>query len=250
MPIERLPYTASVRHKHTISLLLTIFVAAFAGLYVAQLQQSQHIDRLLTSNTIADKLSGIALLNNATFDQLVSKLSTIVSEHNEASSAAQALLVKRSFMENRVDDLQSLAIEPELYAAARWWNSNQEKHSPPQYSVDQHTSPWVHQLVALYSPTSSEGLLEAILHSPLQDRDGSILLATLAIEKHLPTEKLHELILSWSKSYDVERQKVATLLAALTSSPCSFPVASMSRVPPLSRYCLSLEWSSGTTEIF
>ena len=61
---------------------------------------------------------------------------------------------------------------------------------------------------------------------PPHDRDGSVILTVLAIERHVPQKMLPSLINTWANSYDLELQTASILLASL--SGCTIPDISMS----------------------
>jgi hypothetical protein len=60
-----------------------------------------------------------------------------------------------------------------------------------------------------------------LIQVPLRDRDGSVLLGVLAIEKIGALEELQKLIAVWETDVDVERKKAALLLAGLIGEKTS-----------------------------
>jgi len=218
-------YTASVKRLST--LLLTIVLAVIAGAIVASNQTKAHIDRLIASPSVTDQLQGIALLQDVSFDELIQQLKPILDDDSAASIKAQELLVKVAFQENRIDDLDNLSIDDELFEAAMWWNSPRSTRIPFPLIVIKsgNPSPWVWKLISHYDFHSSSYSDHAtapypdLTQLPLRDRDGSILLSVLAIKEHAPPHKIEQLVEAWSYDYDLDRQKAAVLLSAIRNLP-------------------------------
>ena len=197
-------------------LLLIIVVAVLAGFFVATNQKQSLITSLIESPSVTDQLRGIELLEDFSFNALQQILLPIIGNNTEASMKAQNLLVKSAFHEDRIQDLQEMHLNKELYEAALWWNSPREEYQPFDLSVYNsfNPSPWVIKLVAHYDSLQQQVTYTDLLELPLRDRDGSVLLSVLAIERIAP-QKIEPLIESWSLDYDIDRQKAAVLLAAM-----------------------------------
>jgi len=211
----QIAYTANV--KRALPLLLTIIAAIFAGFSVAKSQAHSQMRKLLASQSTIDQLSGIEMLQHESFDSLASLLNPILVNNSVASRAAQNLLVKRAFQEDRIVDLQSLEIDRELYESALWWNSEIDL-TEHQIQFNFEPSPWVAKLLAWYPSTHNSTTYPDLISLPVRDRDGSVILTVLAINRIAP-EKIKTLIQEWEKDYDLERQKAAVLLSMLRNLP-------------------------------
>ena len=229
-------YTAIVKHASSISLACTIVVAVIAGFYIAKQQRDARILRLLSSPTTTDQLAGIEAVQKASFDKLVSVCTPILQNNNDASIAAQNLLVARAFAENRLQELESVAISRELLDAASWWNTNPPlqhpttiRSTPPLASSINHLS----RFMELEEPPAFDDLIEM----PIRDRDGSVLLAVLAIEKFATTEQLQQLVSTWSLDYDLERNKAAVLFAAFLDTKTTSSHTSNNELAGLRAVC-------------
>jgi len=210
-------YTATVKKVLTLS--LTICIAVVVGFIVSSHQRSAHIDRLISSPSITDQLRGISMLTHASYDELKKKIMVVCDKNTDASIAAQRLLVKRAFEEDRIHDLKDIPIDKELYDSALWWNASHEER-PPHPTIVLKTlnpSPWVSKLMAHYDTMHQSASYPNLLSLPIRDRDGSVLLSVLAIENQAP-EKIDNLIDAWSLDYDIDRQIAAVLLSSMRNS--------------------------------
>ncbi len=218
MQLTTFVYTMNM--KRLTPLLLTILIAVFAGFVLATNQKQLLIDSLLDSPSITDQLRGISLLQNSSLNTLKQKLPSILAHNSEASIAAQNLLVKKAFEENRVQDLMDIQIDDELYEAALWWSEPQESRKSFGVSISSTVNPshWMIKLIAQYDSDPQQITFSDLVELPPRDRDGSVLLYVLAIEQVGPQE-LEPLIETLSLDYDIDRQTAAVLLAAMRNLP-------------------------------
>lgn len=205
--------------KRLTPLLLTIIIAVFAGFVLATNQKQSLIDSLLDSPSVTDQLRGISLLQNSSLNTLQEKLPSILAHNSESSVAAQSLLVKKAFEEDRVQDLNENQIDKELYDAALWWNEHHESRKPIGQSISKtsttiNPSHWMLKLIAQYDADHQDISFSDLVELPPRDRDGSVLLYVLAIEQVGPQE-LGLLVETLSLDYDIDRQTAAVLLAAM-----------------------------------
>ncbi len=211
----RIAYTVAV--KRLLPFLFTIIIAVFAGFFIANYQTQSRILQLLTSPATTDQLRGIELIKESTFDELVPLLEPILKNNSDASEVAQRLLVKHAFQENRIPDLEGISIDSELYESALWWNNERDNQTLP-LDIDINPSPWIEKLLAWYPSMHKETTYHDLVSLPVRDRDGSVVLSVLAINK-LASQKTETLIQEWEKDYDLERQKAAVLLSAIQGLP-------------------------------
>ena len=219
-----------------------------------QLQHEQLTD-LLSSESATDNLSAIEQLKNSSFDQLQTRLLPILSKQSDASIAAQSLLVKRAFKEDRIHDLDPRHIDDDLYEAVMWWSSkdrqslqqiNTQKFE--QIAINAKASPWIRRLAALHCNSITNSTLEDLISMAPHDRDGSVLLTVLAIDRHIHQEMITPLIERWANSYDLELQSAAVLLAACGQHPIPSISTSNNYLSTISTICVenrvSLAWRS------
>ncbi len=205
--------------KRILPISLTIFIAAIAGLFVAQNQNSIDQTNLLSSTSVTDQLQGIESISSYPFDKLVTLLNPLLSDNSDASKVAQNLLVKSAFRENRIKELQQTEIEPDFYNAALWWNNKRERQETIAPAINpSNISPWALKLLAIYDSKQSESFYSEVIGSPVRDRDGSVMLCVLAIHKRATTP-IEPLIHIWEHEYDIERQRAALLLSAIRNLP-------------------------------
>lgn len=198
--------------------MITILIAVAAGFFVTTQQQKNKITALLASPAATDNLKAIELLHNASFDKLFESLPEIINKDNDASIAAQDLLVARALSAHRVEELQPIQLRDGLFEAAMWWNTNPVNSQPQSLDIDINSAPWVKELSLLMGSVNTPPTYQELINFPLRDRDGSVLLAVLAIE-NIGVQQMDPLVQDWSSDYDLERQKAAVLLSALSSSP-------------------------------
>jgi hypothetical protein len=214
-------YTAIVKHASFISFISVIFFAVIACFFVVSEQRETNIARLLASPAIADQLDGIDMANGKPFDNLVVMFEKILNEQNDASARAQEVLVATAFSEQRVGDLSSSQIRTELLEAVIWWSEDHEK-TTRFASSNEVLIPSLHQLAWL-TGIEEPPSLDVLFETPVQDRDGSVVLGALAIEKFTTKQKRTSLIRQWTKDYDFARQKTAVLLAMMADQSFDFP---------------------------
>ena len=219
-------YTAAVKHLTMVSIVLTVLVAIGAAIFVTNRQaEDDRLAQLLHSDSITDNLAAIELLEHYSFENLLLRLKPILNTQSEASIKAQSMLVSRAFKEDRVDDLDPQHIDEDLYDAALWWASETHQ-TDPQFdsitfqliAIDAEASPWIRRLAALHCETITSSTQEDLISMAPHDRDGSVLLTVLAIERHIPNEMLPSLIDTWANSYDLELQASSILLASLSGN--------------------------------
>ena len=238
-------YTASVKHTSSISFACTIIVAVIAGFFIVQKQTATRIEHLLASPAITDQLAGISLAKQVPFTSLVALLRPILEKHTDASVAAQQLLVRAAFAEHRLQELETLAIDKDLLNSAKWWETNPKRK--PRHEIKTET-PIATSLnfLAWYVDFEAPPPLDTLVELPIRDRDGSVLLAVLAIEKFATREQLRVISEHWILDYDVDRKKAAILFAALLRRENKFPHVQNSELFTLQSICedanFSLAW--------
>lgn len=216
MPVGLFVYTASM--KRFIPLFLTIVIAGIAGFIVATNQKKSLATSLLASSTVTDQLRGITLLKSSSFDELQVQLVQIIETGTDSAKLAQNLLVQRAFQEDRIDELRGIGIDSDLLEAALWWD---KEYQIPKYlnlDIQMNPSPWIEKLTAWYPSTNQPASYPDIVDLPVRDRDGSVLLSVLAIHT-FGSQRIRSVIQEWEKDYDLERQKAASLLSALSELP-------------------------------
>ena len=210
-----------VKHASIISFTFIILFAVVAGLFVVSKQRETSIVRLLDSHTTADQIVGVDKAKGKPFNELVILFEKLLLKQNDASARAQEVLVATAFSEHRVEDLSTLPIQKELLEAVNWWN---EEHKKTTRFVPSNALlvPSLHQVAWL---TGVEGppVFDVLIETSVQDRDGSVVLGVLAIEKFTTEQQRNTLIQEWTTDYDFARQKSAVLLAMLADTSFEFP---------------------------
>ena len=214
-------YTANM--KRIIPFLITVIISILIGLVVATNQKNATIHRLLSSPSTVEQMKGIALVEHLTFDELKSHVTPLLAYNTDASTLAQQVLIKKAFDENRIQDLNNVEIDQDLYEAALWWSNPTKKSGFTTLTRNIaiksfNPSPWVMKLMAHYDLLHGGASYPDLLKLPLRDRDGSVLLSVLAIENVAP-QKIESLLDAWSFDYDIDRQKAAVFLAAMRALP-------------------------------
>ncbi|MDP6541928.1 MAG: hypothetical protein QGF07_03990 [Phycisphaerales bacterium] len=198
---------------------MTIIIAVICGALVSlNRANEENIRSLITSSSTIDQLLGIDKLANDSFESLVTQLTPLLGNDQKVSTAASKAIVLASFRDSCVDKLSSIPIDPSWHYAAQWWakktNSGQTKDQS-WIACDNDVVPWLRRLAALRSKELDIACVEMLKTMPLLDRDGSILLATLSIHKHLDFEATKFLVESWQVSIDNDQRKIAVLLQGL-----------------------------------
>jgi len=206
--------------KRIIPFLFTVVIAISIGFVVATKQKNATIRRLLSSPSTIEQMKGIALIEHVSFNELKSHVTPLLANNSDASTLAQQALVKKAFEENRIQDLQGLPIDPNLYEAALWWSNPTKEPELTKKIVfkEFNPSPWMMKLMSHYKLLHGGATYPDLLKLPIRDRDGSVLLSVLAIENVAP-QKIESLLEAWSFDYDIDRQKAAILLAAMRGLP-------------------------------
>lgn len=206
---------------------------------------NEQLTHLLHSESVTDNLTAIGQLNNASFDRLQTLLLPILSKQGDASIAAQSLLVQRAFKEGRIHDLDRHTIDGDLYEAVKWWTSSDRQplqqdntQQFQQIAIDAQASPWIRRLAALHCSDITSSTLEDLTSMAPHDRDGSVLLTVLAIDRHMHQEQVRPLIERWGNSYDLELQTAAVLLAACTQNPIPTLSTSNEYLATISTICI------------
>jgi hypothetical protein len=249
-------YTAVVKHLTTVSIVLTVLAAIGAAIFVTTREaENDRLAKLLRSDSITDNLAAVELLEHHSFDTVLLRLKPILNTQSEASIKAQSMLVSIAFKEDRIDDLDPQFIDDDLYDAALWWVSETHQNDPQfdsitfqHIAIDAEASPWIRRLAALHCKTITSSTQEDLISMAPHDRDGSVLLTVLAIDRHIPNEMLPSLIDTWANSYDLELQIAAILLASLSDNTIPEIASSNSFLATISTICSekheALAWRS------
>ncbi len=197
-------------------LVLTILLASTLAIFIGFQQEKRHLDQLLSSTSTTDQLEGISLCKNLSFEKKCVKLAPLLENENEASYQAQMSIIQSAFNENKVPQLSNMPLLLNFIEAANHFAFGVKKSVSsvfqlPDFSLAQ---PWMKFLSVLCSSESSLISFDELCSMPPKDRDGSILLATLAIEKNAPT-LIEPILTDWIGAYDDDRVSIAILLAGL-----------------------------------
>ena len=213
-------YTAFVKHSSFLSFLSTIAIAVLVVVFVTKNQRVSHIRSLLTSPAIADKLTGIEMTKGLSIETTVELLAPLLLKDNEASVAAQHVLIATASKHHRLSVIENLDIEPALLEAAKWWETKPQFQTTFKSPADSKLATSINHLSWYLGRTEPLPFADHI-QVPLRDRDGSVLLGVLTLEKFGTFEEIHDLIAHWSTDVDFERKKAALLLAGLIRAKSS-----------------------------
>ncbi len=239
-----------MKHASLASFAITIIVAVICATWISQKKSEEAtIQSLLASNSTIDQIAGIEIVAHESFKDLVARLTPLLGVEPKVTKSASNAIVLAAFRESCVDKLGGLRIEPALLEAARWWDSSPivVPTDPKQHDLacDDEAAPWLRRLASLRCATLDTKCIESLTTMPLLDRDASVLLTTLAIQKHIDISSQQAIIRSWRTSVDSDRRKVAVLLQGVVNSAAA-PSDSNPKVATLSRILhsgdVSLAW--------
>jgi hypothetical protein len=213
-------YTAFVKHASFLSFMSTIAIAVLAVFFIAKNQRVSQIQNLLSSPAITDKLAGINMTTDVPFETAIELLVPLLQDENEAAEAAQRALVVSACKHHNLPAIEHLGVDPALLDAATWWETDPKVQTTTKMPTDTSLAPSINHLAWFLERNESLPFSE-LIQIPLRDRDGSVLLGVLAIEKIGTLEELQELITLWATDVDVERNKAALLLAGLIGAKSS-----------------------------
>ena len=205
-----------MKHTSLASLAFTIIVAAFCGAWISHHHAEEAaIQTLLSSSSSIDQVAGIRKVKHASFDSLVSRLTPLLNSDPKVSKIASEVLIQSALKNSCVKKLATFNVDPAMFKAALWWSSNKTSVPPnPErcaQACSNETVPWLRRLASLGCESLDEACATTLVTMPLLDRDGSILLATLSIDKHANDE--HTAL--WNTSIDTDQRKIAILLRGL-----------------------------------
>ena len=197
---------------------MSIIVASILGAWISFKNADEKMIRtLLSSPSTIDQLAGIEKIKGEPFDATVERLTPLLSGDKIVAYRASEVIVQRAFADSCVEELRFIQINPALCDAALWWNSIKTNVplNPTHHAIacERSAAPWLRRLASLRCDSLDVECLSELATMPLRDRDGSVLLATLAIHKH----GLNTLTDLWSKSIDIDQRKIAMLLQGLAS---------------------------------
>ncbi len=205
-----------MKHTSLASFAITIIIATMCGAWISHNNAEEaDIQRLLSSTATIDQLAGIEKIKHESFDSLVNRLSPLLKSEPIVANSACNALVQCAFRESCVHQLDQLHIHTTLLESAKWWNTKKTKSlSNPEncaLACDKNASPWLRRLAALHCDSLDSECLDELQTMPLVDRDGSILLSTLALHKHSLSSKTS----LWNTSIDIDQRKIFILLQGL-----------------------------------
>ena len=198
------------------SLASTIIIAAICGAWIShQHAQEAAIQTLLSSSSSIDQVAGIRKVKHASFDSLVSRLSPLLQNDPKVAKAASEVLIQSAMKNSCVKKLATCNIDPAMFKAALWWSSEKTRVPPNpkrcRQACSDETVPWLRRLASLGCESLDKACATTLVTMPLRDRDGSILLATLCIDKHANDE--HTAL--WNTNIDTDQRKISILLRGL-----------------------------------
>jgi hypothetical protein len=201
-------------------LVLTVVVAASVGIIVGERQRDASTALLLQSTSSTDRLAGVSRLDAEQLD-LAGALPLLAplladADPQVVDRAAEAL-VRAAAASGDLERLGDLAQSHPLFGSAVWWASRADDVSRDvtpyvQIAGDPDIEPWMRRLASLHCDTLSDSCADELVALPPRDRDGSVAMAVLAVQRHGRDDMLIE---AWLRSPDVDKREAATLLAAM-----------------------------------
>ena len=213
-----------MKHASLASFAIIITIAVFFSVWISHKNMKEiEIQTLLSSSSTIDQLSGIEKVKNESFASLVTRLTHLLGDDPEVTTSASKALVLMAFRESCVDKLETLQIDQALFEAAKWWESARTevsyKLNQTDLACDIEAAPWLRRLASLHCEALEEKCIDSLITMPLRDRNSSVLLATLAIDKHIEVDEKQLLITSWQRSIDSDQRKIALLLQGMANLP-------------------------------
>ena len=239
-----------MKHASLASFVFTIIVAVICAAWISHSKAKEAtIQSLLASTSVIDQIAGIEIVAHEPFKDLVARLTPLLGGEPKVAKAASNAIVLSAFRDSCVDKLGGLRIDPALLDAARWWASSPivVPTDPKQHELacDDEAAPWLRRLASLRCAELETKCIDSLTTMPLLDRDASVLLTTLAIQKHVDASSQQSIIRTWRTSVDIDRRKVAVLLQGVANSTAA-PSDSDPKVETLTRILqggdVSLAW--------
>ncbi len=201
-------------------LVLTVVIAASVGIVVGERQRNASIALLLQSPASTDRLAGVSRLEakQLSLAGALPLLAPLLADADpQVVDRAAEALVRAAAASGNLERLGDLAPPHPLFDSAVWWASRTDDDSPDatpyvQIAGDPDIEPWMRRLASLHCETLTDSCAEELAALPPRDRDGSVAMTALAVQRHGRGDTLVEI---WLKSPDVDKREAATLLAAM-----------------------------------
>ena len=203
-------------NRSLISFCLTIILAGYLAISLFTIQHKNDVKNLIQSTATSEQLVGLSLMTGYSFDECVALTKHFLGQKTEAGHLAENLLIRTAFREQKIEALLQLPIQNEKKDAILWWQEKKSyKAEEERIEIDAGGAPWLQRLIGLHQETLETSQVEVINLLPFHDRDGSILLAVLFLDKYLPANGIETYIFNLSNSNDSDERVASIFLSAL-----------------------------------
>ena len=202
-------------NHRSVTIGLVMLTAVYAAVILSTENDAAEIKTLLQSSSELDVKKGIKQSKRLHYDVCKPLLVPLIEQSSKHTTQCEDVLIELASRDKRVLDLKVGGLTTEMNDVLRWW-----LNSPPQLKessepISENSSQWLMRLWSLQQEELDIQTLLAINTTPFHDRDGSVLLSVLAINKHTPLQKRIATTASLLGALDSDDVRTGTLLSAI-----------------------------------
>ena len=198
---------------------IIILTAVYAALILKAGKGVASIRNLLNSSSELDVKEGIKQSKQLHYDVCKPLLTPFILEGSKYTTQCEDVLIEIAFRDGMVRDLNFGGLTTPMNEVLRWWlteNTHLQEVSEP---IPEESKPWLLRLWSLQQEEIDVQTLLAINTTPFHDRDGSVLIAVLALHKHTPLQERSATMASLLDALDSDDVRAGLLLSEIWNEP-------------------------------
>ena len=202
--------------RFSLTLSFTITLAVCCAFFLNDRKSESTVSALLQSRSSIDVLMGISLTKDLSFDTCKQLLIPLMQNHPEYLSACEEVLITVASSEIRHEELIALPISTDTKNALSWWVSRSQENNEQSIPIPSGSTPWLFRLTALQHDNVPPEQVKLLIDLPHHDRDGSVVLAALCIDKFIDEDNRKQVINQLLNSTDSDEVVTGLLLSSVS----------------------------------
>ncbi len=171
--------------QRSVTISLTLILAVIAAVTIHTKDANDSVHALIESKSSIDVQRGIARANELSFDECKKLFVPLLLKHPEYASDCEEIIIPLACMERRQQELHELPLSSEMLEALAWWCSSANRYAQTPAPMPEDITPWLYRLAALQQNELSIDRTKKLTEMPMHDRDGSVIIAALCLDKFL-----------------------------------------------------------------
>ena len=202
-------------NHRSVTLGLIVLTAVYAAVILNVEHETDSIRTVLQSNSELEVSEGIEQSKQLHYDECKVLLTPLINQDSKHTALCEDVLIEVASRDGRILDLHSGGLTTTTNDALQWWVANPPRLQSFSEPIPEDASPWLTRLWSLQQHEIDDETLLSLNSMPFHDRDGSVLLAVLALNKHTPLQERSATTTSLLNSIDRDELLAGLLLSAI-----------------------------------